>query len=81
MIHRLDDCMNENVPGSTKIWQFCVVFPKAQIGENCNICSHCLIENDVVIGNNVTIKCGVQIWVNMKEEVGRILRGFYLNLR
>ena len=53
MIHRLADCMNENVPESTKIWQFCVVFPKAQIGENCNICSHCLIENDVVIGNNV----------------------------
>lgn len=62
MIHRLADCMNTNVPESTKIWQFCVVFPKAQIGENCNICSHCLIENDVVIGNNVTIKCGVQVW-------------------
>ena len=61
MIHRLADCMNQNVPESTKIWQFCVVFPKAQIGENCNICLHCLIENDVVIGNNVTIKCGVQI--------------------
>lgn len=71
MIHRLADCMNENVPESTKIWQFCVVFPKAQIGENCNICSHCLIENDVVIGNNVTIKCGVQIWdgVTLEDNV------------
>lgn len=60
--------MNQNVPESTKIWQFCVVFPKAQIGENCNICSHCLIENDVVIGNNVTIKCGVQIWDGITLE-------------
>lgn len=68
MIHRLADCMNENVPENTKIWQFCVVFPKAKIGENCNICSHCLIENDVVIGNNVTIKSGVQIWDGIEIE-------------
>ena len=68
MIHRLADCMNENVPESTKIWQFCVVFPKAQIGENCNICSHCLIENEVKIGNNVTIKSGVQIWDGIELE-------------
>lgn len=68
MIHRLADCMNENVPESTKIWQFCIIFPKAKIGGNCNICSHCLIENDVVIGNNVTVKCGVQIWDGITLE-------------
>ena len=68
MIHRLADCMNENVPESTKIWQFCVVFPNCKIGENCNICSHCLIENDVEIGNNVTIKCGVQVWDGITLE-------------
>ena len=62
MIHRLADCMCQNIPDSTNIWQFCVVFPKAQIGENCNICSHCLIENEVIVGNNCTIKCGVQLW-------------------
>lgn len=62
MIHPLADCMNPHVPESTNIWQFCVVLPHSQIGENCNICSHCFIENDVVIGNNVTIKCGVQVW-------------------
>ena len=37
MIHKLADCMNQNVPESTKIWQFCVVFPKCKIGENCNV--------------------------------------------
>lgn len=68
MIHRLADCMNPNVPESTKIWQFCVLFPECKIGENCNICSHCLIENDVTIGNNVTIKCGVQIWDGITLE-------------
>jgi acetyltransferase-like isoleucine patch superfamily enzyme len=60
--------MNSHIPESTKIWQFCVIFPDCQIGENCNICSHCLIENDVKIGNNVTIKSGVQIWDGIELE-------------
>lgn len=33
-----------------------------------NLGFHCFIENDVVIGDNVTIKCGVQIWDGMKIE-------------
>ncbi len=68
MIHRLADCMNPNVPESTKIWQFCVIFPNCKIGENCNICANVLIENDVEIGNNVTIKCGVQVWDGITLE-------------
>lgn len=28
----------------------------------CNICAHTLIESDVTIGDNVTIKSGVYIW-------------------
>ena len=68
MIHPLSDCQNKNVPESSNIWQYCVVLPGAQIGENVNICSHCFIENDVKIGNNVTIKCGVQIWDGIELE-------------
>ena len=67
MIHPLADCQAP-IPESTRVWQFCVVLPKAQIGENCNICSHCMIENDVRIGNNVTIKNGVQIWDGITIE-------------
>ncbi len=67
MIHHLADCQAQ-VPESTNIWQFCVVLPKAKIGENCNICSHCFIENEAVIGNNVTIKCGVQVWDGITIE-------------
>lgn len=62
MIHPLADCKNSSIPESTNIWQFCVVLPGAKIGEDCNICSHCFIENDVVVGNRVTVKCGVQLW-------------------
>lgn len=62
MIHPLSDVKTNNIGLNTNIWQYCVIFPNAQIGNNCNICAFVLIENDVVIGNNVTIKSGVQIW-------------------
>lgn len=67
MIHVTADCQ-ARVPDSTNVWQFCVVLPKAKIGENCNICSHCFIENDVFVGNNVTVKCGVQLWDGLRVE-------------
>ena len=68
MIHPLSDCKNQNIPDSTNVWQFCVILPKEKKKKNCNICSHCLIENDVIIGDNVTIKCGVQIWDGIELE-------------
>ena len=67
MIHPFSDCQ-ASIPESTNVWQFCVVLPKAQIGENCNICSHCFVENDVVVGNNVTVKCGVHLWDGLRLE-------------
>lgn len=67
MIHPFSDCQ-ASIPESTNVWQFCVVLPKAQIGENCNICSHCFVENDVVLGNHVTVKCGVQLWDGLRIE-------------
>ena len=68
MIHKLSDCLNVNIPESTNIWQYVVVLPKSVIGENCNICAHCFIENDVQIGNNVTVKSGVYLWDGLVIE-------------
>ena len=68
MIHPLADVQSNSIGLDSTIWQFCVVLPGAKIGSNCNVCSHCFIENDVVIGDNVTIKCGVQIWDGMTIE-------------
>lgn len=68
VIHHLADCQSTSIGNGSRIWQFVVVLPDAVIGENCNICSHCLIENDVVIGNNVTIKCGVYLWDGLRVE-------------
>lgn len=62
MIHPLSDCKSTNIGKNTNIWQICVIFPDAVIGDNCNICAHVLIENEVAIGNNVTVKSGVQLW-------------------
>jgi UDP-2-acetamido-3-amino-2,3-dideoxy-glucuronate N-acetyltransferase len=68
MIHPLSDCLSLNIGENTNIWQFVVVLSKAVIGCNCNICAHCFIENDVKIGNNVTVKCGVYLWDGITIE-------------
>ena len=46
----------------TTIWAFSHVLPGAKIGSNCNLNDHTFIENDVVLGDNVTVKSGVHIW-------------------
>lgn len=69
-IHKLADVQSEKIGAGTRIWQFCVVLPGAEIGENCNICAHVLIENDVRIGNSVTVKSGVQLWDGITVEDG-----------
>jgi len=68
MLHKLADIQSKNIGKNTSIWQFCVVLPNAVIGDDCNICANCFIENDVVVGNNVTVKCGVQLWDGITVE-------------
>jgi len=61
-IHPLADVQSVDIGADTKIWQYVVVLAGAKIGEGCNINAHCLIENEVTIGRNVTLKCGVYLW-------------------
>lgn len=68
MIHNLSDVQTKNIGENTNIWQFSVVMPEAVIGDECNICSHCFIENNVKIGNRVTIKAGVYLWDGIEIE-------------
>jgi acetyltransferase-like isoleucine patch superfamily enzyme len=70
-IHPTTDVQSNRIGADTVIWQFTIVLPGASIGHNCNINSHCFIENDVVIGNNVTVKCGVYIWdgITIEDDV------------
>ena len=68
MIHPLADVKSPYIGKDTNIWQFCVIFPEARIGSECNICAQVLIENDVVIGNRCTVKSGVQLWDGVRIE-------------
>lgn len=46
----------------TRVWAFAHILPGAVVGSDCNICDHVFVENDVSIGDRVTVKCGVQLW-------------------
>lgn len=65
-IHRFADVQSIDIGEGTRIWQFAVVLAGAKIGKNCNICAQTFIENDVVVGDNVTVKCGVQLWDGLR---------------
>jgi UDP-3-O-[3-hydroxymyristoyl] glucosamine N-acyltransferase len=59
---------SSRIGAGTRIWAFTHVLPGAVIGADCNICDHVFVENDVIIGDRVTIKCGVQIWDGLRLE-------------
>ena len=59
---------SSSIGKGTRIWAFAHVLPNAIIGADCNLCDSTFIENDVVIGDRVTIKCGVQIWDGIRIE-------------
>lgn len=67
-IHSMADVKTKSIGSKTTIWQFSVVLEGAKIGAQVNICSHCFIENDVVIGNNVTVKNGIYIFDGITLE-------------
>jgi len=68
MIHKLAECLIRDIDETTNIWQYVVVLPNATIGKGCNICAQCFVENDVFIGDNVTIKNGVYLWDGITIE-------------
>lgn len=61
-IHPLADVQTSEIGSGTKIWQFSVVLKGAKIGKECNLNCHTFVENDVVIGDFVTLKSGVFVW-------------------
>lgn len=67
-IHPLADVQTAEIGSGTRVWQFCVILAGARIGVDCNICSQVLIEGDVVIGDRVTVKSGVQLWDGLHVE-------------
>jgi len=64
-------CESAQIGENTRIWAFAHILPQAVIGSDCNICDGVFVENDVVVGDRVTIKCGVQLWdgVHLENDV------------
>jgi UDP-2-acetamido-3-amino-2,3-dideoxy-glucuronate N-acetyltransferase len=70
-IHTQALCETEHVGDDTRIWPFAYILAGARIGSECNICSHVFIEGEVVVGDRVTVKSGVQLWdgVSLEDDV------------
>jgi len=70
-VHEKGLCESTNIGEGTRIWAFAHVLPGATIGSSCNICDGVFVENDVTVGNHVTVKCGVQLWdgVTLEDNV------------
>jgi acetyltransferase-like isoleucine patch superfamily enzyme len=67
-VHPQGICDSLNVGAGTRVWAFAHVLSGAVVGTECNICDHVFVENDVVIGDRVTIKSGVQLWDGIRLE-------------
>lgn len=67
-IHPQALCESSDVGQGTRVWAFAHILPGASIGRDCNVCDSVFIENDVVVGDRVTIKCGVQLWDGLRVE-------------
>lgn len=67
-IHPAALCESTSIGNGTRIWAFAHVLAGASIGADCNVCDHVFIEDEVSIGDRVTIKCGVQLWNGLVVE-------------
>jgi len=61
-LHPNSLCESKHIGESTRVWAFVHILPGARIGKRCNICDGVFVENDVIVGDDVTLKCGVQLW-------------------
>lgn len=68
MIHPLAEVQTKNIGANSQVWQFAVILEGAVIGDECNINCHTFIENDVLIGDRVTVKSGVYLWDGLVIE-------------
>jgi UDP-2-acetamido-3-amino-2,3-dideoxy-glucuronate N-acetyltransferase len=67
-VHPMGLCESESVGAGTRVWAFAHVLSGAVIGDDCNICDQVFIEGDVVVGDRVTVKCGVQLYDGLRVE-------------
>ncbi|MFG6413880.1 WxcM-like domain-containing protein [Roseateles sp. DC23W] len=57
-----------HIGAGSRVWAFAHILPGARIGRDANICDHVFIENQVLLGDRVTVKCGVQLWDGVQVD-------------
>lgn len=67
-VHEKAIVETEKIGEGSRIWGFVHILPGATIGKNANICEFSFIENEVKIGDDVTVKCGVYLWDGIEVE-------------
>jgi UDP-2-acetamido-3-amino-2,3-dideoxy-glucuronate N-acetyltransferase len=67
-VHDQALCESDEIGPGTRIWAFAHVLPGARIGKDCNICDGVFVEDGAVVGDRVTVKCGVQLWKGVLLE-------------
>lgn len=67
-IHPLAVVESPNVGEGTRVWAWAHVMPGARIGKRCNIGEHCYLENDVIVGDECTIKNLSTLWDGITLE-------------
>lgn len=67
-IHPVALVESSQIGAGSRVWAFSHILPGARIGRDANICDHVFIENDVIVGDRVTVKCGVQLWDGVRIE-------------
>jgi acetyltransferase-like isoleucine patch superfamily enzyme len=67
-IHEKAEVQTASIGNGTLVWQYSIILKEAKLGKNCNINAYVFLENKVIIGDNVTVKCGVQLWDGITVE-------------
>ena len=70
-VHDKALCESTSIGEGSRVWAFAHILPGAVIGREANICDGVFVENDVLVGDRVTVKCGVQLWdgVTLEDDV------------
>lgn len=70
-LHEKGLCESPHIGDGTRVWAFTHILPGARVGRDCNLCDFVFLENDVVLGDRVTVKCHVMLCdgVHVEDDV------------
>ena len=70
-IHPNALCESTQIGPGTRICAFAHILPGARIGADCNIHDGVFVDNNVLIGDRVTVRSGVQLWdgIQLDDDV------------